>query len=186
MQLSIYLYWVRFHPTCFGPPTGPSSGVSRAANSCRHLAHAVLPYIRVSADGGHVVLLEALICDLQKMHGTENLKFIIHSCILLVIFVYYILQNTPATTCARSSHSEDGDSKYLRNVRTRFSSRCETPKDRPSFEEPPLCKPENLHIVTVYCIRLVLYQCLRATWTLHLCTRLYGVTSQHTATIIFT
>jgi hypothetical protein len=44
MQLSLYLYCVRFHPTCFGPPTGPSSGVSRAASSCRHLAHAVLQY----------------------------------------------------------------------------------------------------------------------------------------------
>ena len=105
---------------------------------------------------------------------------------MLVIFVYYILQNTLATTCARSSHSEDGGSKYLRNVRTRFSSRCETPKDIPSFEEPPLCKPENLHIATVYCVRLVLYQCLRATWPLHLCTRLYGVTSQHTATTVLT
>jgi hypothetical protein len=51
MQLSIYLYCIRFHPTCFGPPTGPSSGVSWAASSCRHLAHAVLLYIRVSADG---------------------------------------------------------------------------------------------------------------------------------------
>jgi hypothetical protein len=39
MQLSIYLYCIRFHPTCFGPLTGPSSGVSRAASSCRHLAH---------------------------------------------------------------------------------------------------------------------------------------------------
>jgi hypothetical protein len=29
--------------------------VSRAASSCRHLAHAVLLYIRVSADGGLVV-----------------------------------------------------------------------------------------------------------------------------------
>jgi hypothetical protein len=56
MQLSIYLYCMRFHPTCFGPPTGPSSGVSWAANSCRHLAHAVLLYIRVSSDGGLVVL----------------------------------------------------------------------------------------------------------------------------------
>jgi hypothetical protein len=55
MQLSIYLYCICSHPTCFGPPTGPSSGVSRAASSCRHLAHAVLLYIRVSADGGLVV-----------------------------------------------------------------------------------------------------------------------------------
>jgi hypothetical protein len=54
MQLSIYLYCIRFHPTCFGPPTGPSSGVSRAASSCCHLVHAVLLYIRVSADGGLV------------------------------------------------------------------------------------------------------------------------------------
>jgi hypothetical protein len=42
MQLRIYLYCIRSHPICFGPPTGPSSGVSRAASSCRHLAHAVL------------------------------------------------------------------------------------------------------------------------------------------------
>jgi hypothetical protein len=55
MQLSIYLYCIRFHPTCFGPPTGPSSGVFRAASSCRHLAHAVLLYIHVSGDGGLVV-----------------------------------------------------------------------------------------------------------------------------------
>jgi hypothetical protein len=64
MQLSIYLYCIRSHPTSFGPPTGPSPGVSRAASSCRHLAHAVLLYIRVSADGGLVVL------------GTENLKYV--------------------------------------------------------------------------------------------------------------
>jgi hypothetical protein len=57
MQLSIYLYCIRSHPTCFEPPTGPSSGVSWAASSCRHLAHVVLLYIRVSADGGLVVLL---------------------------------------------------------------------------------------------------------------------------------
>jgi hypothetical protein len=50
MQLSIYLYCIRSHPTCFGPPPGPSSGVAWAASSCRHLAHAVLLYIRVSAD----------------------------------------------------------------------------------------------------------------------------------------
>jgi hypothetical protein len=54
MQLSIYLCLLRFHSTCFGPPIGPSSGESRAANSCRHLAHAVL-CIRVSADSGLVV-----------------------------------------------------------------------------------------------------------------------------------
>jgi hypothetical protein len=46
MQPSIYLYCIRSHPTCFGPPTGPSSGVSWAASLCRHLAHAVLQYIR--------------------------------------------------------------------------------------------------------------------------------------------
>jgi hypothetical protein len=56
MQLSIYLYWVRFHPTYFGPPIGPSSGVSRAANSCRQLVHAVM-CIRVSADSGLVVFV---------------------------------------------------------------------------------------------------------------------------------
>jgi hypothetical protein len=55
MQLSIYLYCVRFHPTSFGPPIGPSSGVSRAANSYRNLAHAVLLCNRVSADSGLVV-----------------------------------------------------------------------------------------------------------------------------------
>jgi hypothetical protein len=54
MQRSIYIYCIRSHPTCFGPPTGPSSGVSWAASSCRNLAHAVLLYIHVSADGGLV------------------------------------------------------------------------------------------------------------------------------------
>jgi hypothetical protein len=49
--------------------------VSWAAYLFHHLAHAVLLHVRASADGGLVVLmLGTFICNLQKMHGTENLK----------------------------------------------------------------------------------------------------------------
>jgi hypothetical protein len=75
MQLSIYLYCIRSHPTCFGTPTGPSSGVPWAASSCRHLAHAVLLYIRVSADGGLVVLrpqIHGYTATLHEPNGGMN------------------------------------------------------------------------------------------------------------------
>jgi hypothetical protein len=44
MQLSIYLYCIPSHPTCFGPPTGPSSGMSWAASSCRVRTYTIKIY----------------------------------------------------------------------------------------------------------------------------------------------
>jgi hypothetical protein len=70
MQLNIYLYCIHFHPTCFGPPTGPSSGVSWAASLCRHLAHAVLLYIRVRQ--GHRPQTHGYTATLHEPNGGMN------------------------------------------------------------------------------------------------------------------
>jgi hypothetical protein len=53
MQPIIYLYCIYyFSPYMFRALTGPSSGVSWAACLCYHLVHAVLLYVRASADSG--------------------------------------------------------------------------------------------------------------------------------------